>query len=254
MSTISTTRLLELLNEERRGAAVMAFDGDGTLWSGDVAEDVFDVAVERGLIREDAHAELLASARAHGVDARGTPSELAGRIFRAYQEGRFPEREVCEVMTWCFAGWSVAELERFAREALTELRLAERFSPSLDGVLAWAHEAEVRVVIVSASPQSIVEQAAHLRGIAAENVSAGMPELDGATILPKMASPIPYGADKLRAAERFFRDGAQWLASFEDSLFDLELLKAARLGVAVRPKPELREKIERLRSGYVLSE
>ncbi len=251
---ISPEQLIETLTKVRSGPAVLAFDGDGTLWSGDVAEDVFLAAVEAGLMRDAPHAALRDAARRHGLDPSGSPSELSGRIYAAYLSGRFPEREVCEVMTWCFAGWTIAELERYSRDTLTRLGLAERFNPALTSVLGWARSAEVRVVIVSASPQPIVEQAALLRGIPVENVSASRPALDGARILPRMDGPAVYGPDKLAAAARFFRDGAQWLASFGDSPFDLELLGAARFGIAVRPKPELLARLGDVAHAFVLSE
>jgi hypothetical protein len=40
--------------------------------------------------------------------------------------------------------------------------------------------------------------------------------------------------------------GRSWLASFGDSAFDLEMLLAARVAVAVAPKPELRAKLGEL--------
>lgn len=252
--SISPEALIEALREARSGPAVMAFDGDGTLWSGDVAEDVFLAAVDAGLMRSDAREPLRETAVRHGLDPAGSASELAGRIYAAFLAGRFPEREVCEVMTWCFAGWTIAELERYSRDTLTRLGLARRFNPALAPLLDWARGAEVRVVVVSASPQPIVEQAAFLRGISVENVSASKPALEGARVLPRMDGPAVYGPDKLGAAARFFRDGAQWLASFGDSPFDLELLGAARFGIAVRPKPELLARLGEVASSYVLGE
>ena len=65
---------------------LLAFDGDGTLWSGDVGEDVFHEAVTRGLLRDEARAALIEEARANGVETHGSSSELAARQGKSVTE------------------------------------------------------------------------------------------------------------------------------------------------------------------------
>ena len=108
------------------GLGALAFDGDGTLWSGDVAEDVFHFAVERNLIRREAAEALAETAREHGLPSDGSPSEVAARLFQAYLNRAYPERTVCEMMAWCFAGWTLADLSAITREALELTRFDDR--------------------------------------------------------------------------------------------------------------------------------
>jgi phosphoserine phosphatase len=108
------------------------------------------------------------------------------------------------------------------------------------------------VLVVSASPQWIVEDAAGRLGIAPEDVIACRPVVNEERILPSLAAPVPYAEGK-PAALATVVDGRQLLASFGDNVFDMELLRAARLGVAVRPKPALRRRLDEL-PGIVLLE
>ena len=71
------------------------------------------------------------------------------------------------------------------------------------------------------------------------------PALDGERILPALAAPVPYAGEKPSALSRA-TGGRGILASFGDNVFDIELLRAARLAVAVRPKPGLRARLHDL--------
>jgi phosphoserine phosphatase len=69
---------------------------------------------------------------------------------------------------------------------------------------------------------------------------------------PRLASPVPYAETKPVALRALMGEG-ELLASFGDNVFDIELLRAARMGVAVRPKPALRVRLAEL-SGVVVLE
>ena len=69
----------------------LAFDADGTLWSGDVGEDVFEWACERELLRADPREALDRAAVAHGVPTAGSTSRLAHALYSAYRSGRVPD-------------------------------------------------------------------------------------------------------------------------------------------------------------------
>jgi phosphoserine phosphatase len=49
---------------------------------------------------------------------------------------------------------------------------------------------------------------------------------------------VPYAEAKVSAGRELFGN-ARWLASFGDNVFDIDMLRTAELGVAVRPKPKL---------------
>lgn len=251
--TIDERRLLSSLSSLAEGVAngLLAFDGDGTLWSGDVGEDVFNHAVTRSLLREEAREALEREALAYGIEHGGTPSELAERLCEAYLAGVYPERSACAMMTWCYAGLSAAELLALTRHAFAQADLADRLHRELEPVLNFAREVGLRVVVVSASPQLIVEEAVSLWGIAASDVTASRPAFDGEQIAGRLAAPVPYAEAKPLALRALAPDH-ELLASFGDNVFDIELLRAARLGVAVRPKPALRMRLPELTGVVVL--
>jgi phosphoserine phosphatase len=226
-------------------ASALAFDADGTLWSGDVSEDVFSRAVADGLIKSDAADALARTAAEAGIATDGTVSDIAAHVFAAYREGRYPEREVCEMMTWCYAGWSPRELAEYARVVLEAANLGARLNRGLEPILDWARAAGVKTVVVSASPRLIVEVAASLWHFAASDIAASDAELEGGRIAARMNGQVPYGPAKCPAARAVMND-ADWLASFGDNVYDIEMMRAARLGIAVNPKPILRKRLPEL--------
>ena len=250
---VSADELVVRLERLRRGRnlSAVAFDADGTLWNGDVAEDVFHWALERELLSSVPARPLAEVARAHGIDHEGSSNELAAAIFEAYISDSFPERTVCEIMAWCFAGHTADELRHIARQALDDAGLAERVNRTLTPVFEWAAREKVRVVIVTASPRFIVEEAAGHWKIAPHDIAATTAASDCGRMLPRLVAPVPYGPTKVVFARQLFGDAA-WLASFGDSPFDLEMLGAAELGVAVRPKPALLEALPALRRAVIL--
>lgn len=253
VSTIGTRALLERLEQlcEGQAAAAVAFDGDGTLWSGDVGEDVFHHAMRHRLLREEALPALRAAAKQHDVPCEGDANDVAQRIFDAYVAGKYPEREVCAVMTWCYAGMPATEFEEHCRAVLTQHRISERLHGELDPIFVFARKKGVRVVVVSASPRAMVEIAAQHWGIAPGDVAASTPEVNGGIIAAKNANEVPYAEAKVGAARSLFGDSL-WLASFGDNVFDVEMFQAARIGVAVRPKHALRTRLPELTSVLVL--
>jgi phosphoserine phosphatase len=240
LPTLSSLEIIARLESVRApGPAAITFDGDGTLWSGDVAEDVFCHAVDNELLRVEPAEALARAASQFGVPVRGSPSRIARDIFDAYLAGRYPEREVCEVMTWCFAGFSLAELVELTRDVLTDKRLERRLTHELSPVFDWARLSGVRRLVISASPRPIVEVAAKLWGIEPSAIAASTPALESGRILPRLAHPVPYAEAKVECGRELIGD-AHWLGAFGDSGFDAHMLRAAAVAVAVRPKPSLR--------------
>lgn len=226
---------------------VLAFDGDGTLWSGDVGEDLFRAALSQSFLMEEAAAPLLAEAACHHLpvwpgeaDANG----IARVLFTSYLEGHYPERETCAMMAWCYAGRRVEEVRELAASVLGDA-FEHRLTPELAPIFEWSRARGVRRVLVSASPRPIVELAAARWGLQPTDVAAATPAEVGGVVQPTLVGPVPYAEDKLTAGKALFGD-ARWLASFGDNVFDIEMLRAAEVGVAVRPKPRLAEALASL--------
>jgi phosphatidylglycerophosphatase C len=241
---VSTDELLsELGRDGRRGA--LAFDGDGTLWSGDVGEDFFFGILDSGRVTNVATAEVKRIAASERIDAEGDAAAVARRIYDTYLRGSFDEERVCEIMTWICAGWSHAEATDFAVGIVDEA-FRSRIHPEVNAVITGARTQGHEIFLVSASPRPIVEAAGAVAGIEAHHVLASTAVLEGDRFGTAVHRPIPYGAGKASALRKALSD-LPLLASFGDNAFDVEMLAMAEKPVAVRPKPRLIERAVAIR-------
>jgi phosphatidylglycerophosphatase C len=234
------------------GPCALAFDADGTLWSGDVGDDVFRFATAHGRLREVARAELERQAEVRGFETFADLNVTAKSLFDAYLANRYPEREMCELMTWCFAGYTLTEMRELAQEALVAANHAARLHQELRSVLEFSRSRGARTVVISASPRVTVELAASAWGFAPSDIAASTPRVQGDVICAEMDGVVPYGTSKCSAGRALLGD-LRWVASFGDNVFDLEMLREAELGVAVRPKPALAARLAEVPSVLLLS-
>jgi phosphoserine phosphatase len=223
----------------REPGGALAFDGDGTLWSGDVGEDFFAALLAEGRLTRAAGDALAREAREHELDAGGGPVEIAHRIHAAYLAGAFPEERVCEIMTWACAGWTKGELDAFAARVLGTLDLDGRLHGEALRVVRWATARELPVFLVSASPRAIVEAAARAIGIELSRVASATEVVGaGGVVEPGVLRPIPYGPGKVTRLREKLGPRALY-GAFGDNAFDVALLREARVPVAIRPKQRL---------------
>jgi phosphoserine phosphatase len=241
---VSAEELIVELESHLRAVepCALAFDGDGTLWSGDVGDDVFRYATTHGRLREAARTALEYQARARGFRAFPDVNATAAHLFEQYIAGHYPEREMCELMTWCYAGHSLGEMRELALEALQAAKHAERLHHELAPVLHFARARGVRTVVISASPRITIEQATRLWNFAPEDIAASTPRVIDGMIASAMDGEVPYAGGKVSAG-RALLGHAHWIASFGDNVFDVEMMEEAELGVAVRPKPALEARL-----------
>ena len=228
----------ELRASDKRGA--VAFDGDGTLWSGDVGEDFFFGILDAERVTNVAAAEVQRVAAGARIDASGGAPATARRIYDAYLKGQFDEELVCEIMTWICAGWTSAEVTDFVTSVVGR-SFASRIHPEVKHVIEGARAKGHEVFCVSASPRPIVEAAAAVAGIAPIHVLAATAVLEGDRYAAAVHRPIPYGAGKAAALQSALGP-LELLAAFGDNAFDVEMLSMAQRPVAVRPKPRLLER------------
>ncbi len=217
---------------EHASSALAAFDGDGTLWSGDVSDDVFEAACARGFLRTEARPPLVAAARDAGLATHGTASELAWRLFVAYREGGVPERQMFELMTVCYAGCEEAELTEFAALVLQAKDLMARPRAEVVTLLRRLRERGLVCLLVTASPRAIVNVPASLLGFVPELVIAASNATASGKLLARLAAPVPYAEEKPAQVRRLFPKH-RWLVSLGDSPFDLPMLFAAEHAVVV---------------------
>ncbi len=246
-----TERVEETLERIRREAelapgGVLAFDGDGTLWSGDVGDDLFLALLEHGGIRPEAQEALERLAASHGFAPGVPPRELAHQLFAAFEAGRIPEKDIYAMVAWLFAGWRVDAVREFASDVVVRRELRRRIHPETRRVVEWAQGQGIGCYVVSASPLAVVEAAVRELGMDAANVLACTPRTEAGTVLPGIIEPLPYAAGKVRCLRE--RTSQPLYAAFGDNVFDLELLAASRVPVAIRPKPRLRARAAELPS------
>lgn len=228
---------------DRGSGGVVATDADGTLWDGDVGEDLFHAFLERGVVHEAAAQAMAREARDHGISDAGSPIDVAHRVFAAYAEARFPEKRACELMAWCFAGWTRSDLTDFVRVTVQKLGLAGRMHGEVMGLLARARKAGLEVILVSASPIAIVHAAGSMAADFDEaHIVAARSRWEGDVMLPDVERPIPYAEGKVQRLREKIGAGRRLVAAFGDNGFDVALLAEAGVGVAVRPKARLRER------------
>ncbi len=241
-------RLASRLDEQD---SLLAFDADGTLWSGDVSDDVFMNACREEWLLEHARPRLCQLARSLGLDTFGSASRLAIRLFEFQQTGAMSEVDLYAAMAWCYAGRTLGELTAYAAHVLVNEKIDSRLRPEITAVLDWARGQNVECYVVSASPAPIVEWAAAKLGFAPNQVIGTQPRIANGVIAPEISGDVPFGANKCKLLKRV-SGGLYPLACFGDSEFDFELLNCAALAVAVSPKPSLLTKMLPLRHAVQL--
>ena len=83
---------------DREPGCVLATDADGTIWDGDVGTDLFDALLAAQGVREEAFAALQVEARAFGVPAEGSPSEVASALNAAHVTEQYPHDRAFAMM------------------------------------------------------------------------------------------------------------------------------------------------------------
>jgi phosphatidylglycerophosphatase C len=234
---------IEALARERPGG-VIATDGDGTLWSGDVGDDLFHAFVKHGRVEPPALEAFRRIAHDHSLSDAGHGSEIARRIYAAYLEGAYPEDRMCELMTWCFAGWTRDEVRAFSRMVIDGCGLSGRLHHEVHVVVDRARASGIEAVLVSASPFAVVREAGLDVGFDEAHVVAARPRYAADRMLADVERPIPYGPGKVTRLREAIGHDRPLYASFGDNAFDVALLAGASVPVAVRPKPRLRARAD----------
>lgn len=220
------------------GRPIVAFDADGTLWSGDVGDELLDAIVRKRAVRQHAGAALSQTARDHGVAVSRDALEQADLLYEAYRAHKLPEPVAYAMAGWIFAGFRADELYRFAEEVLLEGEIDGRLQREVEPVFAWARQRGVEIFAVSASPTAIVEQGVGRVGIVRRNVLATSPLYEDGVVIADVHRPIPYADGKVAAIERVIPD-ALLVGAFGDNTFDISMMCRAHVAGAVRPKAGL---------------
>ena len=220
------------------GQALLAFDADGTLWTGDIGSAVFHEFCRNNWLKEAALPHLNQLLRQLNLSAESTASLAATRLFQAYSQGIFDERQTCAMMTTCYAGFELSELQSKVRHFLHQENFADNQIPESTALKNWAALKGLSCVIVTASPHWLVS-------LGLEAISWPPYLVLGAECLIKEGiisadepAFVPYAEGKWEKLRKFV-GCRRILAAFGDSHFDLQLLLSAEYGRAIRPKASL---------------
>jgi phosphatidylglycerophosphatase C len=238
LSMVSTEGVIERLDQGLTADSMIAFDADGTLWTGDIGVDTFEALLASRGFRPASGPSLSEEARAHGVAVHPDAAEQARLLYEAFGRGEYPEERAYSMMAWAFAGYTVDEARAFAARVVTQVNLAARLQVEVLPILHWSVMRSVPLYIVSASPAHVVRTAADLLAVPFTAVLAMSPVVVDGVLTARCADPLTYGSGKLAALHAAVPD-KKMLAAFGDSAFDLPMLGEARVPVAVRPKPAL---------------
>jgi phosphatidylglycerophosphatase C len=220
--------------------AALAFDADGTLWSGDVGFDLFKAALAVRALKPDARAALAAEAHAVGLSASADEdaNEIALRLFAAWAAGDVSDERAFRMMAWAFAGFSEAEMLAFSAETQRASGLEARLHGPAREIIRWAHDEGIEVWIVSASPRAAVVTGARHFGIEPGRVIGVTPLVAEGMLTTELVEPISFDAGKPLALSA--QCPLPVLAAFGDTASDVPLFLAARLAVAIGPNDRLR--------------
>ena len=201
--------LRPLLTGERKGA--VAFDADGTLWSGDVGEELLLQLANEG--RLPAYS-----------DARGVYAEYERRVTADVADG-------FAFAAAALAGWREEALQTYCNEHF-ERSFEPRVFPYVRDVLKRLDAAGVEVWIVSASPVWPVRAGARALGIDPARVIGVECRVRDGVITGEVLRPVPTLQGK--PAQLQARGVAVAVAA-GNSVLDLPMLEAAAAAFVVGP-------------------
>lgn len=215
---------------------VIATDADGTLWSGDIGDDLFVEALSHHPMGPTALAALRASAHeVFGDDAPSDLHALALAFIAAYREGRIDIGRICQIQSEALGDRSRAELD--ALLTLVGGRVAARFRPAVHAVVEEAARAGVPVHVVTGSLGDAVATTLRLAGLTVASVSGAVLRVEGEYVLPALAGPIPLHGAKVDA----LRAQGAWppALGMGDGGWDATFLRGCAVPLLVHPSDAL---------------
>jgi len=231
---------LVVLVERNGRRPTIAFDADSTLWFSDVANRLWDHLLGEKLLRPEAGPHIAAVLRAQEGEPTGDPHRDMAALFDLYARGRAEERAVVAVQAIGLVGFTEEGVREVARASFALGRplpgtCFEGMAELLDALRA----AGARLVVVSGSPQLVVEEAARLYGIGAEDISSLRTRVEAGRLTAELQGPLTAHEGKL-AGYALLSDVPP-LAAFGDGPSDIPLLRSATgLACMINPRPGLR--------------
>ena len=216
-----------------------AFDADGTLWSQDVAEILWERLIESAALREAGAGPLARALRSVGQEPARDARQDYLRLLALHREGRCPEETMVRAMLSGLAGIREDDVYETAREAIRsvpDMKTLDSGRPA--DMIRQLRDQGFRIVVVSASPRWAVEVGVERLGIEPRDVVAGQVAVVDGVLTQSIIEPLPYGPGKIQALLRAF--GTVPHVSVGNTINDLPLLEAAsHLKLLVNPTDDL---------------
>ncbi len=196
--------------------AVVVFDCDGTLWSGDAGADFFYWEIERGLV-------------SHEV------GEWARTRYKEYEAGKVTEEQMCGEMVAMNRGVSHKALQQAAELFFDEIVNPRLFPEMLELTRRLAAQG-CDIWAVSSTNSWVVEIGARRFGIAPDHVLAALVYLDNGYASDRLIR-VPTDELKVTAIREVI--GKPVDAAFGNSLHDQAMLQIAKYPFCVNPNADL---------------
>jgi phosphoserine phosphatase len=195
---------------------VAVFDCDGTLWGGDAGYGFLAWSLDQGLV------------------SRSTIDWIDTR-YRAYQQGRVSELEICGEMVRIYAGLREQELRSAAARYVAEF-VRGRIFPEMASLVASLRQSGVAIWAVSSTNKWVVAEGVRDFEIPEDRVLAAEVRVIEGVISSEIVD-VPTGEGKVATLLRL--GIAHPDAAFGNSIHDLAMLKMARNAFPVNPSPAL---------------
>jgi len=201
---------------------VVAFDCDGTLWSGDAGERFFDWELKGGGEVFPSH-----SRRALDLSMR--------ERYAAYKRGEVDETTMCGEMVTMHRGISESTVMDAAVRFFDQFFVAQIF-PEMRELVRRLHESGCEVWAVSSSNEWVIRAGMRHFEIPEDRILAAKVEVDQGIISDRLIR-VPSGPGKPQALGEMV--GKEIEAAFGNSRWDTEMLAMATHGFAINPNPDL---------------
>jgi len=216
--------LKHLSRTGQRGTAT--FDGDGTLWGGDVGEGFFQWMLKGGHY----------------------PQERLPMLYRAwhsYKAGTFNGEKMYELMVTGLAGMKEAEVKDLAERYFDTTHRHRIYKPSAN-LISALETMGIEPWVVSGSPYWVVAAGARHMGIPAKRVIGLSVKVDrDGRLTGEVVRPVPWKQGK---AKRIMQQvGRVPVLAAGNSYGDIQMLKTAtELSLVINPEPTVLRQAQNL--------
>jgi phosphatidylglycerophosphatase C len=225
-----------------------AFDADGTLWTPDVAEILWDRLIAEKALHRRGMAPIARALRACGVEPSRDPYSDYPTLMSLFRAGRCTEHIMVRVMLEGLAGLREEDVYVHALKAITACgEISDSVAGEASRLMDHLRRIGFQIVVVSGSPRWAVEVAVQPLGVSTSEVLAGQVAVVDGVLSDGVIEPLPYGQGKIQAILR--RYGRVPLVAAGNGLGDLAMLEgASHLRFLFNPTSELMHAADEMRT------